>query len=405
MRLRRRTLILGLIALSALVETAVAIALFTGGGGGGGAGATTALPMHPVAGKFKPNGVELETCSDQACFEQAFGNIAYRKGPKVAMRLFDQKYGDGSDPGCHRVAHIIGAASLAHFKYNVARTFAAGSASCNSGYYHGVLERALLQVKPFTMAALARVAQGVCDDREIRRVKWLAYSCLHGLGHGLMITTGYDLPAALKICKSLSTTWDWQACNGGVFMENISSSYGFTSRWLKDDDLVYPCDWVSSDVKLTCYQLVTSHVLRVIGLDWEKTAQICSRVEKGWRWACFQSYGRDVSSQTHRDPSEINRLCTIAKRYGGQKDCIVMAAMDMTSNFSGGGHAARLCDTTSPRLRAGCYFAIGQIQGRFRTTEKARVTDCRRLTNAPQSVSECVRGATGKQAEGVTAAR
>jgi hypothetical protein len=403
MRLRRRTLILGLIALSALVETAVAITIFTGGGGGERAAA--ALPMHPVAGNFRPNGVKLASCSDQACFEQAFGNIAYRQGPKVAMRLFDQKYGDGSDPGCHRVAHIIGAASLAHFKGNVARTFSAGSASCFSGYYHGVLERSLLRVKSYDADSLGKVARSLCADRQVRAVVWLAYQCLHGLGHGLMITTGYNLPLGLEVCKRLSTRWDQQACNGGVFMENMSSSYGFKSSWLRDDDLLYPCDWVAKDVKLTCYQLVTSRILRVVGLDWEKVAQICAGVEKGWKSACFQSYGRDVSGQTQRDPAEITRLCAVARRYGGERACVLFAAMDITANFNSGKHAAVLCDSTLRALRAPCYEAIGQITGRFKTTDGEREADCRALSSVATDVASCIRGATGKQPEGITGTR
>ncbi len=51
----------------------------------------------------------------QRCFQQAFGNIAYRDGPKDALALVETVYGNGSDPACHRVTHMIGAASLARF--------------------------------------------------------------------------------------------------------------------------------------------------------------------------------------------------------------------------------------------------------------------------------------------------
>jgi hypothetical protein len=127
----RRAVILGIIALGAVLEIAVAVAIFAGGGGGSEA---TALPLHPVAGNFKPNGLKLESCSEQTCYEQAFGNIAYEQGAKVALARFDEQYGDGSDPGCHRVVHAIGAATLARNKGNVAKTFAEGSSSCWSGY-------------------------------------------------------------------------------------------------------------------------------------------------------------------------------------------------------------------------------------------------------------------------------
>ncbi len=69
---------------------------------------------------------------------------------------------------------------------------------------------------------------------------FIAYQCVHGLGHGLMIYTGYDLPLALATCDKLATSWDQTSCTGGVFMENLQTSYGTTSQWLKDDNPLVP---------------------------------------------------------------------------------------------------------------------------------------------------------------------
>ncbi|HUG64978.1 MAG TPA: hypothetical protein VMK83_07155, partial [Gaiellaceae bacterium] len=59
---------------------------------------------------------------------------------------------------------------------------------------------------------------------------------------GLMIATGLNLPISLEVCSRLDRWWDRDACRGGAFMENMSSSYGFTSIFLKDDDPLYPCN-------------------------------------------------------------------------------------------------------------------------------------------------------------------
>lgn len=407
MRSRRRLIIVGVIVFAALVEAGVAVAIFAGGKSKPEA-PTLALPMHPVAGAFKPNATKLAECSssDEKCVEQAFGNIAYYRGPKAVRPIFDRTYGNGANPACHRVAHIIGAASLARFHGNVAKTFASGWADCWSGYYHGVLERALVtNGGGYDRHSLVQVARRLCADRKVLSSTWLAYQCLHGLGHGLMIATGYDLPLALKVCGGLQSYWDDEACWGGTFMENFFSSYGFTSRYLKDDDLVYPCDSVSKQQKLPCYQLVTSHVLRVVGLDWKKVAQTCASVEKSFRSACFQSYGRDVSGQTQRNPDEIQSLCAIARPYGGERDCITFAAMDITANFTDGKPAAALCNTTEGALRDACYRAVGTIEGRFKSSDAARAADCRRVSPVARDVAACIAGATGKQPAGVVATR
>jgi hypothetical protein len=102
--------------------------------------------FHPIAGKFVPDGTKLDDCdaADRRCVEQGFGNLAYSSGPKAALALFDRRrVTDRSvTTDCHRIAHIIGSASLLYFKGNVAQTYAHGSPSCTSGYYHGILERA-----------------------------------------------------------------------------------------------------------------------------------------------------------------------------------------------------------------------------------------------------------------------
>ncbi len=390
--LTRRRAVLAVLMLGAFVELTAAIVVFSNGGDK--ATAATALPMHPVAGNFKVDDTKLEDCTGQRCREQAFGNIAFTKGPTVALRRFDRYYGDFSDPGCHRVAHAIGSASLARNRGDVAKTFAQGSSSCFSGYYHGVLERSLLSVKSYDADALGDVVHGLCNDAGVRRSMWLSYQCLHGLGHGLMITTGYTLPLSLKVCDRLSTRWETTSCNGGAFMENISTLYGYKSRWLKDDDPVYPCNWVAQEDKVKCYEIVTSRILRTNGGSWEKTAETCAAVEKGWASACFRSLGRDTAGEAHQNPSEIRRLCALARPHGGEGTCLTGAAMAMTGNFKNGERSSGLCDSISAEYRIGCYYGIGSVMALYGPTAAKRAADCRSVTRVDPYAAACVRGGT-----------
>ena len=292
MQLTRRRVVIGVLALAALLEVALVFAVL----GRDDDQTLVALPLHPVAGTFKVDDTKLEQCSEQTCIEQAFGNLAYYDGPRAALARFDETIEDG-DPSCHRIAHAIGAASLARYRGNVARTFAEGSSSCFSGYYHGVLERALVNVKSNDPDRLGKVARNLCDDPDVLVSRWMAYQCFHGLGHGLMITTGYGLPTSLDACERIATYLDRTSCKGGVFMENISSSYGVKSQWVRDNDPVYPCNAVEQNDKITCYGMVTSRILRVDGLDWENAAAICAAVETEFVKTCFRSLGRDISDR------------------------------------------------------------------------------------------------------------
>jgi hypothetical protein len=360
---------------------------------------TDASSAHPVAGHFKPNETDLSECKpdDPRCYEQAFGNLAYEEGPQKALAAFDQAMLTETvvEANCHRIVHTIGSAALARFDGDVPKAFAAGSASCWSGYYHGILERAFVGVS--NMDELGEAARGVCDDEDIRRTTFLAYQCVHGLGHGLMIRSGYDLPSSLSICDRLATQWDQTSCTGGVFMENISSTYGAKSRWLKDEDPVYPCQVVEEHHKLYCYLMVTSRVNQLNGYRWENTAAVCRRVERDWIGVCFESYGRDASGSTRQNPREVERLCRLAGRHA--VSCVYGAARDMTSNYANGQVASRLCRIVAAPLRAQCFYGIGTILGNLAATEEARRASCESVAPEPY-LGSCLSGA-GARVTGV----
>ena len=207
-----------------------------------------------------------------------------------------------------------------------------------------------------------------------------------------MIATGLSVPVSLEACKRLSTRWARSACKGGVFMENLSSSYGVVSRWLKDDDPVYPCNRVKLEDKRRCYQMVTSRILPSVGDDWERTAEICTEVESAFVHVCFQSLGRDVSARNERDAVRILETCAVARPFAREGDCIAGATMDIVSNSGSGNRARALCELAQGDLRGFCYFGAGAVMALFAKTPAAREAACLALTKDHGLVSECLRG-------------
>ena len=394
MRGRANPLLLGLFGLVCVLVLAAC------GGGSDDSSANAAAPIgagpqgefHPIAGKFKPDDTSFDDCKpdDSVCTEQAFGNLSYDDGPKPTMALFADKM--ASDPkveqNCHRIAHVIGSAALARYDGNVAKAFAEGNSTCWSGYYHGILERAFANAD--SEVEMGNIARTICEDKGVRADTFILYQCVHGLGHGLMIQSGYDLPLSLKICHALAADWDQTSCTGGVFMENISSSYGVKSRWLRDNDLVYPCNKVAKRDKTYCYLMVTSHILQVNGYKFGAAAKICSGVEAFGRNLCFQSLGRDASGFTRQDPVRIKGIC--AKAQGeGQAQCIYGAARDIVSNDAGVQRAPKLCSTVAATYRPLCFEGIGTIVGTLSATNNGRRRLCLNATR--QFVNDCARGA------------
>lgn len=344
-----------------------------------------------TAARFTPDDTRISDCRlDFSCLEQAFGNLAFEHGPRRALdelqRAEARNAGVGAD--CHRIAHMVGAAALARSPGRVGEAFAEGSAICSSGYYHGIAERAFSDAPSGRLGAVAR---SLCADPRIRRTSFLAYQCVHGLGHGLMIFTGYDLPRSLRTCDRLRTAWDRLSCSGGVFMENISSSYGVESRWLRDDDPIYPCHVVARRHKLYCYLMVTSRILRLVGYDFTKTARACRRSEPDWVDECFQSLGRDASGHSQGGSTEILEICL--KAGEGARDCLYGAARGLANTDAATPRAATLCSRAPSGLRGDCFRGIGTIVRELYATDAERTRGCASVSSLGRLRAACRLGA------------
>jgi hypothetical protein len=343
-----------------------------------------------VAAGFQPDDTKLEDCaeSDTHCFEQAFANISYKESPKTALDLFDEKI---KTPGpiesdCHRIVHAIGGAALKYYKGDIGQAFVAGRPSCTSGYYHGILERAFLGIP---QSQLGSAARKFCSGTVVRKTEFIAYQCVHGLGHGLMIYTGYDLPLSLRTCDKLQTSWDGTSCTGGVFMENYQSSYGVKSVWLKKNDLLYPCDAVAEKYKFYCYDLVTARILPSVNYNWGKAAKVCRRSEPGWVKICFQSLGRDASGFTRLDPVRILDICKVGEDMA--TECIYAAAKDMAYTDVSPRRAKVLCNTAPAGDQVYCWEGIGSILGSLNSETAKRKARCDAATHKFRQA--CYRGA------------
>jgi len=398
----RRLVLIGALVAALAAGAAVAVVLVVAGGGSSNAARqqleqqqSGPVNMHPVAGNFKPDKTKLSDCKDERCYEQAFGDVAYYQGPKAALALFQHEMSTDSaiNSGCHPIAHYIGAGTLARFHGNIPKSFAAGSSICWSGFYHGILERAFYGIS--TEAGLIKAARRVCADPSLQKDQFLFYQCVHGLGHGLMISTGYDLPYALHVCEKLQTAWDQTSCTGGVYMENVNAangtSIGFKTTWVRANDLVYPCDApVTKGHRLYCYLMVTSRILAANGYNWPATARICSKVEKIWVATCFQSYGRDADGSTAENAARDLGLCKIAGAWQGQ--CIYGAVRDMTSYFAGVKQPSAFCGVVGAAYKGLCYSGIGTIVGTLRGETTGRQAMCKAASPA-SFLAACLRGA------------
>jgi hypothetical protein len=340
---------------------------------------------------FEPDDTELSEChgpESYPCFEQAFANLVYEEGPQVAIAaLADRLESNGSiAANCHRIAHAMGSAALVRFEDDVSTAFAEGDSICSSGYYHGILERAFSGVPEDELgetAATLCAGEGVADD------PFLAFQCRHGLGHGLMIETRYDLPLALDTCEALGETLR-TTCQDGVFMENFTSSYGIQSEYVRANDLIYPCNDVAEERKYSCYIIVTARILPELDYDWRKTADACRDSEPDWMWVCFRSYGRDAISMNAYDQDTARRLCHHTEEW--ETECVLSVALHIANEEGDVDGAGRFCRETPAGLRPYCYTGLGITMSLLYPNPSRRKEICAGLTERESDFISCSTG-------------
>jgi mono/diheme cytochrome c family protein len=340
---------------------------------------------------FKADNTTIASCQQSNkpfCYRQAFGNLAYKEGPQKALAVLatdDQKIA-GVHSDCHQISHWVGHAGLLYYKNDAGTALSHGAMTCNSGYYHGVLQLALAGLPK---NKVVKKSQHLCDAPAVNVDDFLLYQCVHGLGHGLMIYSGDDLPWALRACHKLQTSFDRVSCTGGVFMQNLDTGM-ITSRFLSKRNPIYPCPIVAEKDKVYCYLMVTSRINTLDGYNWKRTAAWCRKSETGWVATCFQSFGRDASGATQYHPQQTIHLCSLAG--SGESECLYGASRDYANDYAGGKQAALLCNQAPGRYRAHCFEGIGTILGSIHRLGPDRKAACNEVTPKHYR-ADCYRGA------------
>jgi len=353
------------------------------------------LNPHPAAGPFTADGTQVDDCDDgsddvRRCLEQAFGNIAFRTSGKEALALMEQRGAARPEikAGCHRIAHMIGAAVLAREDGDTGAALADGDSTCWSGFYHGLLERALAPAR--SAHELGTLISTLCDPTEQAWPPFTHYQCLHGLGHGLMLRTGYALDTSLDMCTRLPDGWSRQSCDGGVFMESFSPSLSDEPPPFDANDPLAPCPRVAESHKLYCYLQVADNLVRGTGYDWNRMAAACeTETNAGWRAICFQGYGRQASGNNYGRPESVAELCVTAGI--GESDCVYGAARDIASNAASGAPAASFCRVIARHLVPRCFEGVGTILATLDPAPEVIRRTCAGLTS--RHLGACLRGA------------
>lgn len=290
------------------------------------------------------------------CVESFYTELIEEEGAIAALNDLTLRINESAPVRtfCHPLLHLIGSAASQEFD-SIADAYLYGNSVCRSGYYHGVLEGVFGEEGA---DALLSELDSLCTQiRGKNDYSYEYFSCVHGIGHGLMAYTNHDVFASLEGCDRLTGAWEQSSCHGGVFMENvISDTPEMPSRFLKQDDVLYPCTAVADRYRSQCFLMQTSYVLAHNGGDFEHAFALCETVEMPHRLRCFESIGRDASGWTDSDSEAMGAHCMLTENRTAQEHCLIGAAVDTLQTR--GADAAKHTCAISPEHAAACADAL-----------------------------------------------
>jgi hypothetical protein len=265
---------------------------------------------------------------------------------------------------CHQIAHIIGRTALKKYG-SLSAAYSRGDDYCSSGYHHGVTEQAISDLGP---ERIKTQANDVCKEIFIAKPYSLDHhNCTHGFGHGVMAMEGNELFKALKDCDLLDDQWERSSCYGGVYMENVMVALrgDGTSKYLKKDELLYPCTAAETQYKDACYLNQSSYALQQVGYDFAKTFQICATADADFIDICYQSIGRDASGTVNSDIIRTVDNCNKAQNEDAKRNCMIGAAKDNVWYHHSDTEAKKLCVAFGAGLQVSCDQTVQSYYATF----------------------------------------
>ena len=254
---------------------------------------------------------------------------------------------------CHSTAHNAG-----RFAYEVfdSQAFQTCSAECHSGCYHGATEA---YFRDHGTANLADDLAIICSSS---LNPFFSHQCFHGVGHGLMAFSDYELFEALTNCDLL--TEGAESCYSGVYMENVvgglAPTIGHFTDYLSDDPH-FPCNIVADKYKNACYFYQTSRMVQIFDWDFSKVAEACGEADERYQQACFESMGRDVGGKNLDNNVEAISDCQTIPAGDPRIWCLDGAVQNTFWDPAGQDVALDFCSRLDvPAEKQSCFDTIFQ---------------------------------------------
>jgi hypothetical protein len=218
---------------------------------------------------------------------------------------------------CHQITHGIGHSEYVKNKGDMAKSleefnvgkFMKNIATCGSGYFHGLLEKAV--DGKTNKEELVKYFNSICNQTLIKEV--VGSDCIHGLGHASLIQLDYNLEEGIYVCdKVIKTDPERFNCLTGIFMEYVLVAPFEQVVKVNEDKISFPvCDLQVDLLSMHACYFETAMRLRDLiknKNDYSEMTALCQKVPDSLnRLACVKNVA--IRSIIDVNYQNITKMC------------------------------------------------------------------------------------------------
>ncbi len=307
--------------------------------------------------------------ANEDCWLSYLRGLLIADGAVAAFAVLDDlaTYEPAASTHSHAMAHTLGHEAFQAYGRDIVLTLGECSYEVFQGCIHGALQSYFDDLGQRGAQVDKSTLGGVCSAAES---SFERYSCVHGVGHGVMIYAGYAMDDSLDMCALFDTGFDRSSCYGGVFMENVVAYFDSKRPdyvphhgnsppefWIREDDPAYPCNAVDAPYQSECWRMQTSLILHFNNGDFRATSSVCDDAGTH-RLACYASVGRDAKTYTGADPVRMSQHCAHGAP-DAQRVCVRAFTAGVSLAANDVQAAIDLCGKLNATYTMHCYEEVG----------------------------------------------
>ena len=187
-----------------------------------------------------------------------------------------------------------------------------------------------------------------------------------------------------------------EACYGGAFMESSSSSTSHPSRFIKEDDIMYPCNILDEKYLSTCYKYQSTHFAKISSYNWIKVGELCSMVPKQYQEGCFTFIGSNQVG-SYIEPEKFIETCNSFEETNYRTGCYRGVLFGLAGRYKAEPERMKkFCDLMADTDKPQCFRIMGAMTKQWTNNPSDYECVCESLQ---QYSTECLIGLNSRGTE------